>query len=375
MGVNRREELEEHAREIGFDLVGVAPPTPPPAGPRFEAWLEKGHHAGMGWLERNKERILDPRLTLPEAGSVIVLGLGHSRAPLELEGGGRIARYAAGRDYHNVMGRMLKKLARRLEAAGFAGPSRQIVDAGPLLERSHAAVAGLGFESKAANLLHPDFGPWFFLGELLIAEELEPTTAPSPGSCGSCTACLDACPTDALISPGVLDSARCISYQTIENRGPIPEELHESIGEWVFGCDICSEVCPWGRDAPDLSERFGLHDSLKERPLVSWLEDPVPFGERYQGSPLQRPKRAGLARNAAIVLGNRGGDEALGVLLRALSFDPDGLVREAAGHSLARSYGEDLATRRALEEAAQREEDERVAAELLAARGRCKDVD
>ena len=373
--MNRREELEAHAREVGFDLVGVAPPTPPPAADLFEAWLEKGHHADMSWLERNKERIQDPRKTLAEAGSIIVLGLGHSRAPIELEGGGRVARYAAGRDYHNVMGRMLKKLAKRLEAAGFAGPSRQIVDAGPLLERSHAAVAGLGFESKAANLLHPNFGPWFFLGELLIAEELEPTAAPVLGSCGSCTACLDACPTDALISPGVLDSNRCISYQTIENRGSIPLELHESIGEWVFGCDICSEVCPWGNDAPDLSERFGLHDALKERPLISWLEDPVPFKERYQGSPLQRPKRAGLARNAAIVLGNRGGDKELGVLLRALSFDPDSLVREAAGHSLARSYGDDIATKSALEEAALQEEDGRVAAELRAARERCSGVD
>jgi len=369
--VDRRQELEEHARAVGFDLVGIAPAAPPPEGARFEAWLDDGHHADMDWLERNRERILDPRLTLPEARSIVVLGFAHSRPEVELSGGGRIARYAAGRDYHNVMGRMLTKLVRRLSDAGFAGPSRRIVDAGPLLERSHAAVAGLGFQSKAANLLHPDFGPWFFLGELLIAEELEPTSTPMPGSCGTCTACIDACPTDALIAPGVLDSARCISYQTIENRGPIPHELHEKIGEWVFGCDVCSEVCPWGDDAPDLSDRFGLHAALEDRPLVSWLEDPVPFEERYQGSPLQRPKRAGLARNTAIVLGNRGDEEAQGVLLRALSFDPDALVRETAGLSLARVYGDDPGIRRALEDASSCDDDDRVQRELLAARERC----
>jgi epoxyqueuosine reductase len=245
------------------------------------------------------------------------------------------------------------------------------VDAGPLLERSHAAQAGLGFQSKAANLLHPDFGPWFFLGELLISEELEPTTAPAAGSCGTCTACIDACPTDALRSPGILDANRCISYQTIENRGPIPTELHEQLGEWVFGCDICSEVCPWGHDAPDLSERFGHHQALKDRPLISWLTDPTPFKERYNGSPLQRPKRAGLARNAAIVLGNLGGDEAQSVLLHALTFDPDSLVREAAGLSLARTFGADERTRSALEDAGEREADARVQAELQRARGRC----
>jgi epoxyqueuosine reductase len=369
--VDRLEELEEHAREVGFDLFGVAPAAPPLEGERFEAWLDKGHHADMEWLERNRERILDPRLTLPEARSVVVLGFAHSRAPVELSGGGRVARYAAGRDYHNVMGRMLRKLMKRLSAAGFTGPARQIVDAGPLLERSHAAQAGLGFQSKAANLLHPEFGPWFFLSELLIAEELEPTTATPHGSCGTCTACIDACPTGALLEPGVLDSARCISYQTIENKGPIPQELHEEIGEWVFGCDVCSEVCPWGKDAPDLSERFGLHASLKDRPLITWLEDPLPFKERYEGSPLQRPKRAGLARNAAIVLGNTGGTEAQGVLLRALSFDPDALVREAAGLSLARTYGGDRDTQRALEQASTSDADPRVQGELLAARERC----
>jgi epoxyqueuosine reductase len=370
--VDRRQELEEHARAVGFDLVGVAPAAAPPEAARFSAWLEAGHHAGMDYLERNRERILNPRLTLPEARSLIILGFGHSRPAVELSGGGRIARYAAGRDYHNVMGRMLRKLATRLANAGFATPSRKIVDAGPLLERSHAALAGLGFQSKAANLLHPDFGPWFFLGELLIAEELEPTTAPALGSCGTCTACIDACPTDALIAPGVLDSTRCISYQTIENRGPIPHELHEQIGEWVFGCDVCSEVCPWGHDAPDLSERFGLHSAIEDRPLVSWLTDPMPFEERYEGSPLKRPRRAGLARNAAIVLGNRGGDEEQAVLLHALSFDPDALVREAAGLSLGRAYSDDPATRRALEDASSRDADERVRGELLAARERCE---
>ena len=145
--------------------------------------------------------------------------------------GARVARYAAGRDYHNVLGKLLEKLARRLAAEGFGGPWRKIVDAGPLLERSHAARAGLGFESRAANLLHPDFGPWFFLGELLIEEPLVPTEGPLPGSCGTCRACIDACPTGAIFEPGRVHAPDCISYQTIENRGPVPREMRERLGE------------------------------------------------------------------------------------------------------------------------------------------------
>lgn len=361
----------EIAAELGFDLAGIAPLRPPRGAARFLAWLEAGRHGSMDFLERQAPSIQDPRRIREGARSLLVVGFGHSRPPIELEGGARVARYAVGRDYHNVLGRLLKKLARRLDAEGFAGPYRPIVDAGPLLERSHAAEAGLGFESKAANLLHPRFGPWFFLGELLLGEELDPTESPVTASCGSCTACLDACPTGAILEPGVVHSPLCLSYQTIEQRGAIPRELREAIGPWVFGCDVCSEVCPWGEKAPDLHRRFGTHPSMStgeaggaSSPLLAWLAAGEAFAREFNGSPLQRPRREGLARNAAIVLGNRpveGGSEALRATLES---DPSPLVREAAAWALQRGYAADAGVRSALEAAAGREGDETVRSEV-----------
>lgn len=300
---------------------------------------------------------------------MLIVGFGHSRPAVALSGGGRVARYAAGRDYHNVMGRALKRLRRRLTEEGLISAenwSRAAVDAIPLLERSHAAEAGLGFASKAANLLHPSFGPWFFLGELLLDVELDPTPTPPVGSCGTCRACIDACPTAAIEAPGLVDAGRCVSYHTIESRAPIPRELRVGVGEWAFGCDICSEVCPWGWKAPDLSERFGLHRALDEHGLVRWLEleDEAAVSTQFAGSPLQRPRRAGLARNAAVVLGNLPGHHADEILLRALSFDPEAMVREAAGWALARTRGESASVRAALESAAAREPDAQARGEL-----------
>jgi epoxyqueuosine reductase len=312
----------------------------------------------MDWLERNRERILDPRRVLPGGKSILVVGLGHARTAVRTPDGGRVARYAAGRDYHNVMRRRLRKLARRLAQHGLLGRSRAIVDAGPLLERSHAAEAGLGFESKAANLLHPRFGPWFFLGELLLEVELEPTPTPPPGSCGTCTACLDSCPTGAIRAPGVVDANLCLSYHTIENRGPIPHGLRAQLGGWVFGCDVCSEVCPWGREAPDASEQWGTHPAVGERPLADWLRTPPgAFTARFQGSPLQRARREGLARNAALCLGSDPHDLGRGVLLEALEWDPSPRVREAAFWGLARGWPGDRGVALALERALRRESD------------------
>jgi epoxyqueuosine reductase len=357
------ERILELAREEGFDLAGVAPLEPPRDASRFEAWLAAGHHGSMRYLARNKERILEPQRILPEARSMLVVGMAHSRPAGEIEGGGRVARYALGQDYHNRMTRKLRRLARRIAEASGLAPSRAIVDAGPLLERSHAAEAGLGFASKAANLLHPAFGPWFFLGELLLPIELEPTPAPRMGSCGTCTACLDACPTGAILEPGLVDAPRCISYQTIEQRGPIPRELRPAIGEWAFGCDVCSEVCPWGREAPDRSAEWGTHPAV-EAGLVSWVLADEPFETRFPGSPVRRARREGLARNAAIVLGNVPSDAGRVALLRVLAEDPAALVREAAGWALARGHGRDHGVRLALEAAAGREPDPQAKREL-----------
>jgi epoxyqueuosine reductase len=364
----RTEEVLELARELGFDLAGVAPLGPPPRALQFEAWLREGFHADMTWLEKQRQHILDPRLLLEGGKSLLVVGLGHSRAACATAGGARVARYAAGRDYHNVIGRKLRRLAKGLRARGLLGQWRKVIDAGPLLERSHAAEAGLGFESKAANLLHPSFGPWFFLGELLVDVELEPTPLPPAGSCGTCTACLTACPTGAIVAPGVVDARRCISYQTIENRGPIPHELREPVGPWVFGCDVCSEVCPWGERAPDLAPRFGLHPALENGGPARWLGlSEAEFEARFEGSPLRRPRRPGLARNAALVLGNRPSDEGRRALAEAGS-DPSPVVREAAFWGLARGHARERGVRATLDRLASTEVDPLARAGMLRTR-------
>ena len=357
-------QVLELALEMGFDLAGIAPLRPPRGAERFRTWLRAGHHADMTWLEEHQERILDPQLSLAEGKSLLVVGLGHSRAATELPGGGRVARYAAGRDYHNVIGRKLRRLAGELRKRGLLGEWKKVIDAGPLLERSHAAEAGLGFESKAANLLAPRFGPWFFLGELLLDREVAPTPARSAESCGTCRACLVACPTGAIVEPGVVDARRCLSYHTIENRGSIPHALRRSLGEWVFGCDVCSEVCPLGSEAPDLASRFGLHPELEGAGLTSWLTlAPGEFTGRFAGSPLQRPGREGLARNAALVLGNRPSDEGRMALEQALD-DPSPRVREAAFWSLALGHGANAGVRERLARALSAESEPRAQADM-----------
>ncbi len=352
------------AREAGFDLAGVAPCAPPPDAERFDRWLAKGYHAGLEYLRRDRDRILDPRKVFAPGRSILVVGLAHSRPSFSLADGARVARYAAGRDYHNVVGKQLKRLARTLQDEGLIGDRRRAVDAAPVLERSHAARAGVGFPSKAANLLHPEFGPWFFLGELIVDVELEPTEDPPPGSCGTCRACLDACPTEAIRSPGVVDANRCISYHTIENPGSIPRELRSKFGEWIFGCDVCSEVCPWGRTAPDLSSRFGTHAPLERTSLIELVDSSRGAALDFVGSPLSRPGRVGRARNAAIALGNRASDDGRRALLSALSFDPSAIVREAAGWALGRAHGSDGAVRDSLAAAARSERDVATANEL-----------
>ena len=234
----------------------------------------------------------------------------------------------------------------------------------------------MGFSSKAANLLHPSFGPWFFLGEILLDVELEPTGASPPaGSCGTCTACLDACPTGAIVAPGSVDARRCLSYLTIEHRGPIAPELRPELGDWVFGCDVCSEVCPWGRSAPDLARRFGRHPALAQgdeasQGLVAWLEAPAEgFVERFQGSPLRRAGRAGLMRNAALVLGNRPSDPGRRALLHALTFDPSELVRGAAAWALGHGWRGDVSTRDHLDRTRRRDPDPGVRREAEEALG------
>jgi epoxyqueuosine reductase len=372
-------DLIDAAFELGLDAAGLAPLAPPADAPRLWAWLAAGRHAGMGWIERQAPRIADPRGLVAGPGLLLVVSVSHARPAVRLTDGARIARYAAGRDYHRWLGKRLKKLARRFER----GSSRAIVDAGPLLERSHGAEAGLGFRSKAANLLSRPFGPWFFLGELAFvwrgeAPELGRARLAADshmdlalGSCGSCRACIDACPTQAILAPGEVDAGRCISYHTIENRGPAPAELRASFGAWVFGCDVCSEVCPYGQRAADQSERFGTHKEVAEGSLQRFLAAGRGAAPPLDltGSPLGRAGGLGLARNAAVALGNLPSEAGRAELLAALeSAEP--LLREAAAWALAQGYGRDLGVAAALERAQARESEAWVALALAGHRER-----
>ncbi|MGC9336426.1 MAG: tRNA epoxyqueuosine(34) reductase QueG, partial [Anaerolineae bacterium] len=250
---------------------------------------------------------------------------------------GRVSRYAWGTDYHDVILRKMHQLAQWIsEQLGRRLTYRTYVDTGPLLERELAQQAGLGWIGKNANLIHPKLGSYFFLGELLTDLELEPDAPFSDERCGSCTACLDACPTGALTAPHTLDARRCISYLTIEHRGAIPEETRPLIGDWVFGCDVCQEVCPWNRRFAHPGRRpafRAVHDTLD---LVEMLKlDEDAFRSRFRETPLWRARRAGLARNAAVVLGNLGDPRAIPALEHALS-DADPLVAEHALWALSR---------------------------------------
>lgn len=370
--LERGEIILELAREAGFDLAGLAPLDAPADGERFRTWLADGCHGEMEWLERQAEHICAPHFNLEPNSWLLVLGTSHVRPPRRQPGGGRVARYALGRDYHNLIGKRLRKLARELADRDLIRRSRKIVDAGPLLERSHARTAGIGFSSKSANLLHRRFGPWVFLGELAF-ESPAPLAQPDPGgpdsfgSCGTCRACLDACPTQAITEPGRVDARLCLSYQTIENRGTIPHELRKPLDEWVFGCDVCSEVCPFGSKAPDASARFGDHPALEQTRLADWFKigDQAEFEARFEGSPLRRTRRSGLLRNAALVLGNRPSDRGRRALEQALE-DEQPLVRAASLWGLLEGHGREDGVRSAAESALARESDPEASADMRA---------
>ena len=322
------------AVDAGFDLAGIAAADAPRELAYFAEWIARGYAGQMSYLTTQAARRSDLRSAFPWARSVVSVGLQYDTPhPYSIDapaGAGWIARYAWGDDYHDVMKAMLERLARRLEAEIGPFRSRAYVDTGPVVERAYAAAAGLGAWGKNTCLLHPEHGSWFFLGELVTDVELD-ADSPRPDMCGSCTACLDACPTGALPAPYVLDATRCISYLTIELKGAIPEEQRPDVGRHVFGCDICQDVCPWNRRrrhqgpssfeprpglaGPELAELAGLGDDG--------------FRSRFRGSAVKRAKRRGLLRNVAVALGNSG-DGAYRPILQRLAEDPDPLVREHA---------------------------------------------
>jgi epoxyqueuosine reductase len=329
------------ALEAGFDLVGIAAPEPPPGIERFAEWVSRGYGGGMRYLAEQLERRCDARVAFPWARSLVCVALQydtpHPYSVNAPRGRGWISRYAWGDDYHEVMGEYLERVAAALVAA--LGPFRwrAYVDTGPLVERAYAARAGLGWQGKNTCLIHPFHGSWLFLGELVTDLALDPDAA-HPDRCGRCTACLEACPTGALVAPGVLDARRCISTLTIEEKGAIPEEWRGPIGRQVFGCDICQDVCPWNRRrrqrGPSVfAPRPGTVAPDLEALAVLGAEE---YRSVFRGSPIRRAKRRGLLRNVSVALGNVSTPGRRAALER-LSSDGEALVREHARWAMART--------------------------------------
>jgi epoxyqueuosine reductase len=333
-------ELKSYAREIGFHLVGITSPEPfDQAELDITRWLGEGHHGDMAWLNAARTRLAThPAELLDGARSLIVVGVSYRTEEPASGPGGRVARYAWGGDYHQVMKERLRSLRTWLgQRTDSEVKARIFVDDGPLVERDAAVRAGLGFRGKNTNLL-TQIGSFVFLGALLSDVELD-FDAPQQKDCGSCQLCIEACPTDALDQAYHLAAERCIAYLTIEHRGPIDLQLRPAIGDWVFGCDICQEVCPYNaatrgrpRGWPEFEPRLGTRLDLNA--LVSMTDED--FIRTFRGSPVKRTKRRGLVRNAALALGNVGSDDSRPGLERLAAEDPDPLIGSAAAWALRR---------------------------------------
>jgi epoxyqueuosine reductase len=337
------EWIKDYARALGFELVGIAPAQPPPHAESFLHWLAQGYAGAMEYLERTAHLRINPAELLPDARSAVVVGLNY--APAELpETDYRIARYALGDDYHQVIRAKLETLLSAIQAVAPEAQGRICVDSAPVLERDLAWLAGLGWYGKNTCLINTHRGSYFFLGVLLLTLELEYDT-PAEGGCGTCRLCLDACPTGALTEPYVLDARKCISYLTIELRESIPESYRAPMGEWLFGCDICQEVCPFNRPRAHqpLRAQPTQEPRLKPRPLPRLHDiltmDESQFADRFRSSAIKRAKWRGLIRNALIVAGNKG-DPTLRPLIERYCQHHDPVLRETAQWALAR-----LATR------------------------------
>ena len=336
--------VKRAADEAGFDLAGIAPASDQPELKYFPKWISAGHAGEMKYLEARDDQGDLKRASLgraaPWARSVIVCAINYNTDhPYSTEvkdpDRGWISRYAWSReDYHDGVLRRLKQVEAALHQAVVGTypdlVTRSYVDTGPIVERVFAKYAGVGWIGKNTCIINQKKGSWLFLGVILTSLELEPDL-PAPDRCGTCTRCIEACPTDAILAPFQLDSNRCISYLTIEKRGPIPEDLREGMGRHVFGCDICQDVCPWNRkapvsSAPDFAPRAGLVN-----PALAWLAEisAEEFRETFRGSPIRRAKRSGIRRNAIIAIGNSGSADFL-PLLEKLSSDENELVAESA---------------------------------------------
>ena len=345
-----KQAILNEARRLGFFLAGVTTPDPPPHLSVFENWLSHGRHGSMSYLadDRSRARRADPHLILPECKSILVLALPYS-APHQLppnsknlvgekkEGiNGQIASYAWGDDYHLVIPKRLQALVKFIEEQiGHPIPNRWYTDTGPILERDLAQRAGLGWIGKNTCLINPHHGSYFLLAEIFLGIELEPDAAFQTDQCGTCTRCIEACPTECILPNRTIDARRCISYLTIELKDDIPTELRSSIGNWIFGCDVCQTVCPWNRfAAPDGDPILAPRKNVPHPNLIREIEiTSKEFNHKFKNNPVKRTKYRGYLRNVAVALGNSKDADAGPALKKALNH-PEPVVREHARWAL-----------------------------------------
>jgi epoxyqueuosine reductase len=322
-----KEKISQRALELGFDDCRFTSAAAPASAEQFQNWLAENKNGEMNWLERNAEKRVEPQKVLSGAKSLIALAASYE---IENQKSGSVARYARFDDYHDILGERLKLLTEFVNQFGDETRSLWYVDTGPLLERDLAQRAGLGFVGKHTNLISRKLGNWIFLSEIITTLELEPD-APEKNRCGKCSRCISACPTNAITAPFQLDARKCISYLTIELKGPIPLEFRKAIGNRIYGCDDCLAVCPWNKFAREgkLMKAHARKD-LEQPDLIELLAlDEKEFKSRFDGSPILRTKRRGLLRNVCVALGNTGDESALAALEKS-SQDPEPLI---AGHA------------------------------------------
>lgn len=320
-------QIKKLAADEGFDDCRIATANRASHADAFEQWIDDGCHGDMAWMEKTPERRCDPREVLPDCRSVVTLALNYypGKHP---DTGWRIAKYSWNDDYHDLIWDKLKRMDLAMQDLG--GTQRYYVDTGPVLERDFATDAGLGWNGKSTVQIHRHLGTWFFLAELLTTLDL-PHDKPFGDHCGKCTRCIDACPTNAITAPHRVDARRCISYLTIEHKGPIPEEFRPAIGDRVYGCDECLDVCPWNRFAK-VSQEASFHAreevfNMKSRDFLALSDEE--FRALFRKSPIKRIKRPRFLRNVCVVLGNTGNADDLPALQNA-SNDPDPLIAEHA---------------------------------------------
>ncbi len=344
-----RGNIRRRAKKLGFAEVAFVDAGKLPGERAYLEWLSEGRHGEMGYLENHQPLRVDPR-ALEEGTRTVVALLTNYYQPLDLlEGGLRIARYAHGDDYHKELWRRMRELAAFIHAeSGVDVASRPAVDSAPLLERDLARAAGLGWVGKNGMLIRQGLGSFTFISEILVDLDLGEDVEEAPDRCGSCSRCLDACPTGAIVSPRVIDARRCISYLTIELRGPIPRRLRPLVGDYLFGCDLCQDVCPWNREAPvsadESHQTRPVYRDLSPMELLSFDHDR--YVEVFRGSAMKRAKLSGLKRNAAVVVGNVGRAEDVPPLLKRFVDEENPLVRGHLAWAIGRlgdeGDGEDL---------------------------------